>query len=198
MESAEQDSKPYYDHNAEAYARRTLHDLDRDALERFTRLLQPGARILDAGCGAGRDLKYFRHQGFEARGCDFSSRLAQIASRESGAPVQVTDLRLLSIPRGELDGIWAHRSLVHLPSDGCRRVMAAFFAALKPSGVLFLSMDEGEGTREDRADDRSGPPRVFHLFSPDDIGSLIRQHGFRILETGRGRPPTFGYIARRI
>lgn len=205
------DSIAYYEHNAEAYARRSGTRIDLEPLERFTLLMGSGEnaprfpRVFDAGCGAGRDLKYFLTKGIDARGCDASARLAEMASRHTGAPVQKADLRLLSLAKGELDGIWAHRSLIHLAPDACRRVVASFFAALKPSGVLFLSMDEGEGVREDRADDPAGPARYFHLYRSDDVASLLRQHGFRILEVGKptrdldaGGAETIGYLARRI
>lgn len=199
-------SLPYYEHNAERYAARTGPSLDIAALEAFishlsSQLSRPsGASILDAGCGSGRDLRYFLSKGFKAEGVEASSKLAEIARKESGAPVRHSDLLFLSMPKESLDGIWANRSLIHLPNEGWRRVLASFFQCTKRGGTLFLSFDEGIGTRDDRQDDPEGPARTFHLQRADDVASLIRQHGFQVVAQGHNlqAPERIGFVARRI
>jgi SAM-dependent methyltransferase len=51
------------------------------------------------------------------------------------------DFRFLSLSKEHYDGIWANRVLIHLPPPGCQRVMQAFFSALKPGGILFVSFE---------------------------------------------------------
>ena len=53
--SEEEDTVRYYDKNAAAYFDETAHLDMSDLRRRFTDLLPEGARILDAGCGSGRD-----------------------------------------------------------------------------------------------------------------------------------------------
>ncbi len=190
----------YYERNAEPYSARTRRRVDRDALQEFCRHLPPAARVLDAGCGSGRDLREFLERGFLAEGFDGSARMAALATAHSGVPVRTRNLLLMSEPKEAYDGVWCHRTLLHLPPNGVQRVMNGFFACLKPRGVLFVSMEEGSGVHEDRTDDPSGPARHFHRYPADEVASLLRQSGFQALSQGRtqGTPPTVAWIARRI
>ena len=126
--------------------------------------------------------------------------MTELAREQSGCKVWQADLRLLNLARESYDGIWAHRSLIHLTSDECRRALAAFFAALGPQGILFVSMEEGEGFAEDRTDDPSGPSRTIYRYRADDFASLIRQHGFTLIGSGRDstRPERMAFIGQRI
>ncbi len=190
----------YYEKNAETYARRSLQKLDLAPLERFCDALSPSSLILDAGCGAGRDLAYFLSRGHQAEGFDGSERLVEIARKNSGASVWRADYRLLSLQRSKYDGIWAHRSLIHLPAAGCQRALASFFVALRPAGSLFVSIETGAGERADRTDDPSGPARWIYAYDPDDFLSLVRQSGFQPLATGQDpeHPSRLGIFARRL
>ncbi len=193
----------YYEHNRQRYAERARGRLDLAALQEFCRRLPAGGRVLDAGCGTGRDLRYFNRAGFAAEGFDVSPAMVELAGASAGTRVWTADLRLVSLARETYDGVWANRSLIHLRAPECQRAMASFFAALKPGGTLFVSLEAGETegeTRLDRTDDPTGPSRMIYLYRPDDFASLIRQNGFRVELTGGelGAPDRVGFIARRI
>ena len=190
----------YYEHNASAYAKRTRSRLDRDALQAFSHRVLPQGRVLDAGCGSGRDLRELIQAGFQAEGVDFSPAMVEIARTYSSAPVACSDLQMLSLKRENLDGIWAHRVLIHLPPPSVQRVMGTFFAALKPGGILFTSIEEGQGTEEDRFDDPNGPARRFYLYPSNEFASLLRQSGFQLLAQGKNLEASrqIGFIARRL
>ena len=53
----------YYSANAEAYDAETFHADMRHIYGMFLPLIPPGGRILDLGCGTGRDSAYFLSQG---------------------------------------------------------------------------------------------------------------------------------------
>jgi SAM-dependent methyltransferase len=190
----------YYDHNQKRYFERTHGRLDQAALDEFCSRIPPGGTVLDAGCGTGRDLRYFNRRGFQAEGFDASAEMVALARTQSGCRVWQADLMLLSLPKESYDAIWSHGVLSHLPAPGCQRATASFFAALKPGGVLFVSIQEGEGSTEDRTDDPSGPARTIHRYRSDDFASLLRQSGFRVLAQGKNpaRPDLLAFIAKRI
>ena len=74
----------WYNDNAARYAAETVDTDMRMVCDRFLALVRPGGRVLDLGCGSGRDLKYFREQGFEAEGLDGSAELCKLAADHSG------------------------------------------------------------------------------------------------------------------
>jgi SAM-dependent methyltransferase len=110
-------------------------------------------RILDLGCGPGRDLKYFRSLGHEVVGLDGARRFVEMARRYSGCEALHQDFLNLSLPVGHFDGIFANASLFHVPRQELPRVLGQLRGTLKPRGVLFSSNPRGpnqEGWNGDR------------------------------------------------
>ena len=71
----------YYDQNAQQFFRETV-ELDMSELYvRFLAHVPKGGRILDAGCGSGRDTVYFLRHGFEVEAFDASAEMCRMASR---------------------------------------------------------------------------------------------------------------------
>lgn len=70
----------YYNENAQSFASGTVSVEFTEVQDRFLKKLNLGAYILDFGCGAGRDTKYFLNQGYQVDAIDGSEQLCQIAS----------------------------------------------------------------------------------------------------------------------
>lgn len=133
----------YYEDSAEVFGEAT-RSLDMAALYKpFTDLLQPGASILEAGCGSGRDARAFIEEGYKVTAFDASAKLARQASALAGIEVKL--MRFEEIPfNAEFDGIWACASLLHVPMADFQAVLAALTRALKPGGILYTSFKYGE------------------------------------------------------
>ena len=58
------DTLQYYNQHAKAYVDSTRDVEFSQTQDRFLHYLKPGARILDFGCGSGRDTKYFLDKGY--------------------------------------------------------------------------------------------------------------------------------------
>lgn len=101
-------------------------------------------RILDLGCGPGRDLKTFTALGHSAVGVDGSAEFVRMAQAWSGCEVWQQDFVQLDLPAAEFDGIFANASLFHVPSAALPDVLRRLHAALKPGGVLFSSNPRGD------------------------------------------------------
>jgi len=72
----------YSQTNAEQYFRRT-HALDTASfLKLFAEHLKAGCSILDVGCGAGRDLLWFKNRGLKVNGFERSELLAALARKK--------------------------------------------------------------------------------------------------------------------
>jgi len=135
----------HYDQRAAAFWEGTRdHDV-RQNIEALLRHIEgaPPWRILDLGCGPGRDLATFRALGHEAIGLDGSPALAALARTHSGCEVWEQDFLALQLPAGHFDGIFANASLFHVPRQELPRVLGELHAALVQGGVLFASNPRG-------------------------------------------------------
>lgn len=136
----------HYDQRAEIFWRDTR---DHDVRQNIEALLQAiigtrPFRILDLGCGPGRDLKAFKDLGHEPIGLDGSARFAAMAREFSGCEVWNQDFLKLDLPAGYFDGIFANASLFHVPSQELPRVLKELYSTLKANGVLFSSNPRGD------------------------------------------------------
>jgi SAM-dependent methyltransferase len=135
----------HYDNHAEAFWEGTRdHDVSQNIQALLTALGGPGPhRILDFGCGPGRDLVELKRQGQDVVGLDGSLAFAQMARALSGASVLHQDFLQLDLPANEFDGVFANASLFHVPSQELPRVLGQLRACLRPGGVLFCSNPRG-------------------------------------------------------
>lgn len=172
---------------------------DREALREFSRRLPKGARVLDAGCGSGKDLEFFAASGYSAEGFDPDPANVKTAAERAGVKTWRSDFLFLSLPRETYDGIWSNRSMLPLSATGWQRILATFFQGLKKGGFLFVSIEEPATARV--TDPTAGPDEDgLYRWPKDDFASLIRQSGFRLLAEGRNleHPNRIGFIAERI
>ncbi|UPQ82444.1 methyltransferase domain-containing protein [Pseudomonas knackmussii] len=134
-----------YRANAEAFRDGTRdHDVSQniDALLRHIEA-RPPFRILDLGCGPGRDLKAFTSRGHVAVGLDGAEPFVRMAREETGCEVLHQDFLNLDLPVEAFDGIFANAVLFHLPSREISQVLRKLHAALRSGGVLFSSNPRG-------------------------------------------------------
>lgn len=140
------DNVEYYRQFAAEFFRTTVA-VDMTAIrQRFLAHIPAGARILDAGCGSGRDAKAFAELGFEVTAFDASSELAALATEHCGFPVEVRRFEDLA-ETAAYDGIWCCASLLHVPASEMHEALSRLWAALAPGGTLYLSLKHGRGER---------------------------------------------------
>ena len=144
----------YHDNAAQYWEGTQSHDVsqNRDALLRYIESEAP-FRILDLGCGPGRDVRVFHEMGHEAIGLDAAARICEMARSWSGCEVWQQSFLELDLPHHAFDGVFANASLFHVPSREIQRVLIELNRTLKPGGVLLASNPRGdnqEGWQVDR------------------------------------------------
>ena len=174
----------YYNKNAQSFASGTVSVKFTEVQDKFLEKLNPDAYILDFGCGAGRDTKYFLSRGYQVDAVDGSEQLCRIASEYTGIKVRQMLFQELD-EKEKYDGIWACASILHLPKKQLREVLKNMYAALKSKGWIYISFKYGEFEGE-----RNG--RYFTDFTTDTFKDFIHDmHGLKIEEqwiTGDVRP----------
>ncbi|MDP2562908.1 bifunctional 2-polyprenyl-6-hydroxyphenol methylase/3-demethylubiquinol 3-O-methyltransferase UbiG [Psychrobium sp. 1_MG-2023] len=136
------DSTLYYDQNATSFIENTLSVDMSDLYQHFLPLLPCRALILDAGCGSGRDSKFFIDSGYRVTAIDACRELAKSTEKLISQPVQVAYFQNFSSDK-KFDAIWACASLLHVPSQELPNVFQRFSNLLKSSGVLYCSFKYG-------------------------------------------------------
>lgn len=110
-------------------------------------------RILDLGCGPGRDLKAFRDMGHHPVGLDGCETFCKMARAHSEAEVLHQDFLRLDLAGYVFDGIYANASIFHVPKHELPRVLGELRDALRDGGVFFSSNPRGDN-EEGWSDDR--------------------------------------------
>jgi SAM-dependent methyltransferase len=136
----------HYETHAERFREGTR---DHDVSQNIDALLSaitgpPPFRILDLGCGPGRDLKTLVARGHAPIGLDGCARFVEMARELSSCDVWLQDLLELHLPPAHFHGVFANASLFHVPSAHLPRVLAELRDALAASGVVFFSNPRGD------------------------------------------------------
>lgn len=145
-----------------------------DKLKEYIR----SGKVLDHGCGIGRDVEMLTKKGFDVTGIDRAEKLLEIAREKSpSAHIIKGDILTLPFKDKEFDAVWSMASLVHLYNQELEKALSEIHRVLKEKGTLFVSVKEGEP----RLDERQGVKLYFMQFSEEEIRNFIEKAGFEIL-----------------
>lgn len=191
----------HYEQSAASFRDSTWHhDVSQniDALLRHIAVPAP-SRILDFGCGPGRDLCALVAHGHHPIGLDGAQQFVAMAAVASGCEVWQQDFLQLKLPDEYFDGVFANASLFHIPSGDLPRVLSQLHATLKHGGVLFSSNPRGDN-QEGWRDGRYG---AFHDLDTwreflTAAGFVELEHYFRPAGLPREQQPWLASVWQKI
>lgn len=137
----------------------TLHeqvgDIDIYLLDQILKgRFSPGMKILDAGCGGGRNIIYFLREGYQVYGVDnnpesiaYVRRLAHhLAPQISPENFQVADVDQIVFGADQFDVVISS-AVLHFASDEdhFRRMLNGMWQQLKPGGMFFARLASNMG-----------------------------------------------------
>jgi len=167
----------FYRERAQPYFERTI-DVQMDHLYRpFLEAVGKSGRILDVGCGSGRDVKRFRALGYEAFGIDPSPELVALASAHVGPYFTIAHAETYETIGDLFDAIWACASLLHLPRKLLSSTIRHLATLLTPEGIFFASVQSGEGERV------QSDGRQFTYYSASEFEGAFKEAGLLVLRT---------------
>lgn len=159
------DTKQYYQNNAQAFFDSTVNADMSVHYERFLRYVPEHGKILDFGCGSGRDTKAFIQKGYLVDACDGSSEMCRLAGELCNIQVKCMDFTDLN-DVNKYDAIWACASLLHVAKTQLPAVLIKMRDALVNGGVMYISFKHGDFEGE-----RNG--RFFLDLTPEAFSNLI-------------------------
>lgn len=142
----------------------------------FEALLPPLSRVLDAGCGPGRDLARLTRAGHLGFGVDLNPHFVERA--RAHGPVILGDLRALPLTTAAFDAVWASASLIHLPPEQATVALEEIFRVAKPGAPVSISVKTSGVTGW--ADDEPAGRRWFSIWIPDDFARAVEEVGLRV------------------
>jgi len=137
----------YYEENHHEFIANTLHVDMSDLYKQFCKMLPACAKILDAGCGSGRDTQFFINEGFEVVAIDASLKMVNATKKMTGADCRHMSFENLEL-EADFDAIWACASLLHVKRENLIYVLSDLARILLPSGLLYASFKLGEEERQ--------------------------------------------------
>lgn len=146
----------YYQRNAKEFFSQTINVDMQNVYQPFLEYLPKAhlsnqQKILDVGCGSGRDSVFFANQGFEVVAIDGSQNVIDLA-KQTDTRIDWQCLRFHEIAKqswqNQFTGIWACASLLHVSFDDLPKILNDLLSCLRPTGILYASFKYGNSERK--------------------------------------------------
>lgn len=182
MKKEERITMKTYDKIAKRYSQSNKRLMPYDTYNKFLSLIPKKAKILEAGCGYGRDCGVFCEKGYDVTGIDLSQGMLDVAKKNVAnvefIKMSVRDLRFEDYT---FDGIWCNAVLLHLSKKDTQKAIEELARVLKNQGIMYVSVRKGEN-KELVKEGPEDTPRYFTYFSEDEIEKYFRECGFEIID----------------
>jgi cyclopropane fatty-acyl-phospholipid synthase-like methyltransferase len=183
-----------YDRMAESYlgSKDPVDPTTLAALEEVVRTLQPGAAVLDLGCGAGVPVtRWLADRGFAVTGVDFSARQLELARRlVPAAHLLQADMTGLDLPPASFDAVVAFYSIIHVPRTEHPALLGKIHRWLRPGGAFLATWALGAWEGEEEDWEGWGAPMRWSHHGEEANLKMVREAGFEVASaearTGKG------------
>ena len=165
-----------YNKYAELYAKYTKDKLLQFQLTEFSSMLPKKGKVLDAGCGCGRDAAYLSEEGLNVTAVDICDGMINEA-KKNNVLVKKQDILKLK-EQDEYDGVWCMATLADIPKTDVSKVLKNFFTSLKKEGILYIAVKEGKGEELIEKEKYGNLPRFYAFYEKEELEKLLIDSGF--------------------
>jgi cyclopropane fatty-acyl-phospholipid synthase-like methyltransferase len=165
-------------------------------LERLVDVLQPGAKILDLGCGDGQPLtRFLLDRGFSVYAVDSSSRMvARFRENFAGVPVQCSTIQISDFFHTRFAAVVAWGVFFHLSAADQVLAIAKIAHALEDDGWLLFTSGKESGSREGEMD---GVSFSYVSLGREEYCRLLREHGLHVRDEFFDQGENYYYLAQK-
>ena len=156
----------FYNQKAADFITNTISVDFTEVQDLFLESLPTSGKILDFGCGSGRDSKYFLSKGYQVDASDGSIELCKKAGEFLGIPVKQMLFHELDAVE-EYDGIWACASILHVEKNCLPGILQKMSNATKSNGIIYASFKYGDFEGEVNG-------RYFTYLTEETAGELVK------------------------
>jgi len=173
-----------YNKIAKIYSKFTFHKVYQYNLNKFISMLPKKAKILDAGCGSGRDAQYFKEYEFNVTAIDAAEQMLKEAKKNvKGVKFKKMDMIKTSFKDKSFDGIWASASLLNNEKENVPKILEELKRILKDEGVLYVSVKEGKGEEVKKKEKYNNEPIPFFYYTVPEMEEIVKNSGFEVLHS---------------
>lgn len=185
----------YYNENAKKYFDTTISIDMSKQYELFLKYVRQG-KILDFGCGSGRDSLYFKNLGYDVYPIDGSKELCELAREYTNLDVRCINFSDFN-DKNMYDGIWACATLLHVPRNELLNILKKLRDAIKKDGHIYACFMSGYNEEEYKEDGRYFNDLTKELFEKLSSDSNLQIVDY--LESEEIEPNKYwvNYILRR-
>ncbi len=136
-------------------------------------------KVIEIGCGNGRDAVEIVKRTSDYLGIDISEELIKLAQgKVPQGRFEVADVAAFKFPEA-LDIVIAFASLIHIDKEEFKLVLDRIYQALNLNGVVYLSLKQSDNYREVTEEDEFGI-RTYYYYSMGDIKEIAGE--FRVVK----------------
>lgn len=174
--------KAGYNAIAAAYlAARSVDSEDVRLLDELLQRLPQGARVLDAGCGAGVPVTRRLSRFFHVVGVDFAEEQIKLARQlVPDADFVCQDITELGFSDAIFDGICSYYAIIHIPRQSHLGILQSFYRLLKPSGLALLCLG-AEALENDIVEDYMGVRMYWSHYDVETNLDMLTACGFELI-----------------
>lgn len=163
-------------------------------VKKFFEKIPTEIKVLDAGCGNGKNMIYLQNKGISVKGIDFSEKLLQIC-RNKNLDVEEADIRHLPFPDNSFDYVISIAVIHHLSKESDRhKAIKEMLRVCKPGGKVLFSTWALEQPCTSRFSFDLGDnfvkwedtKRYYYIYGRETISNFLRPYNIESLVLDQG------------